>query len=73
MQDLRTTSGHWITIGYDPAANTLIFREDGWHAEMFPNADEPVVTRLTRPIGGATITRLRDVRRRLTRRTGTAA
>jgi hypothetical protein len=73
MQDLRTTSGHWITIGYDPAANTLIFREDGWHAEMFRTGDEASMTRLTRPIGGATITRLRDVRRQLSRRSGTAA
>lgn len=63
MQDLRTTSGHRITIGYDPKANTLIFREDGWYAEAFRTGDEPAVTRLQRPIGGAVITRLRDVRR----------
>lgn len=64
MQDMRTTSGHRITIGYDPAANTLTFREEGWHAEAFRTGEEPLVTRLSRPIGGATITRLRDVRRR---------
>lgn len=64
MQDLRTTSGHRITIGYDPRANTLTFREDGWHAEAFRTGDEPTVTKLQRPIGGAVITRLRDVRRR---------
>jgi hypothetical protein len=64
MQDLRTTSGNRITIGYDPAANTMIFREEGWHAEAFRSGDEAEVTRLVRPIGGAVITRLRDVRRR---------
>lgn len=64
MQDLRTTSGHRITIGYDPRANTLTFREDGWHAEAFRTGDEPAVTKQQRPIGGAVITRLRDVRRR---------
>ena len=63
MQEMRTTSGHQITIGYDPAANTLIFREDGWYAEMFRTGDEPAVTKLQRPIGGAVVTRLRDVRR----------
>lgn len=73
MQDLRTTSGHRITIGYDPAANTLTFREEGWYAEPFRTAEEPTVTRLTRPIGGATITRLRDARRRHFPRTSTAA
>jgi hypothetical protein len=73
MQDLRTTSGHRISIGYDPAANTLIFREEGWHAEPFRSEEAPAVTRLVRPIGGATVTRLRDVRRRLMRPFGTAA
>ena len=62
MQEMRTTSGGRITIGYDPAANTLTFREEGWHAEAF-RGDEAEVTRLVRPIGSAVITRLRDVRR----------
>lgn len=64
MQDLRTTSGQRMSIGYDPAANTLIFREEGWYADHFRSSGAPTVTRLQRPIGRATITRLRDVRRR---------
>jgi hypothetical protein len=63
MQVLRTTSGHQITIGYDPAANTLIFREEGWYAEVFRTGDEAMVTRQQRPIGSAAVTRLRDARR----------
>jgi hypothetical protein len=63
MQELRTTSGQRITIGYDPTANTLIFREEGWYAEPFRAGEEAGVTRLVRPIGSAVVTRLRDVRR----------
>lgn len=64
MQDLRTTTGQRMSIGYDPTANTLIFREAGWHADAFRLEGTPMVTRLQRPIGRATITRLRDIRRR---------
>jgi len=63
MQDLRTTTGQRISIGYDPAANTLTFREENWHADMFRGGDAPSVIRQQRPIGGAVITRLRDARR----------
>ena len=62
-QEQRTTSGNRITIGYDPTANTLTFREEGWYAEAFRAGAEAEVTRLVRPIGGAVVTRLRDVRR----------
>jgi hypothetical protein len=71
MQDLRTTSGQRITIGYDPAANVLIFREEGWHAEPFRNGGDVAVTRLARPIGSAAVTRLRDARRLPLRLVGT--
>lgn len=63
MQDLRTTSGQRISIGYDPTANTMIFMEDSWHAEMFRSGDGAALTKLQRPIGGAVVTRLRDARR----------
>jgi hypothetical protein len=64
MDESRTTTGQRMSIGYDPAANTLIFREEGWYADPFRSSSAPTVTRLQRPIGRATITRLRDVRRR---------
>jgi len=63
MQDLRTTTGQRISIGYDPAANTLTFREEGWHPDMFRSGDAPAVSRQQRPIGGAVVMRLRDARR----------
>lgn len=59
MPEMRTTTGQRISIGYDPAANVLVFREEGWHAEAFRTGDAPVTTRLARPIGTAAVARLR--------------
>lgn len=59
MPEMRTTTGQRISIGYDPAANVLVFREEGWHAEAFRTGEAPVVTRLVRPIGTAAVARLR--------------
>lgn len=63
MADLRTTTGQRISIGYDPTANTFLFREDGWHPEAFRIEQAPQVSRLARPIGGAAVTRIRAARR----------
>jgi hypothetical protein len=62
MAELRTTSGQRISIGYDPTANTLIFQEEGWHAEAFRNSEAPPAVRQTRPIGSVTMLRLRAAR-----------
>ena len=54
MHELRTTTGQTVTISYDAATNTVVFRESDWYpdpvrssAVLKPSADHPKRRRVT--------------------------
>ena len=59
MQELRTTTGQRIRIGYDPMRNQMIFEEDDWCASPLQSTAMPVKSAIVRPVGSGLVVKLR--------------